>query len=130
MPVEHTCEGADRAPTVTWTGNTEERPLALVVRDADADGIVHWVVTDFDADAGTIDGSPSSPGTVRPNGFGVAAWTGPCPPDDLDHRYVFTLYELDDPLVATPDSEATALVNDLERLHTSAATTLATYTRA
>lgn len=130
LPVVHTCDGADRPPAMLWTGNTDESPLALTVRDADADGIVHWLVTGLTASSGRIDGSPGQPGTQRPNGFGVTAWTGPCPPDDLEHRYVFTLYRLDEPLDLPAGTGAADVVDELERLHVEAATTLATYTAA
>ena len=127
LPVEHTCDGADRPPTLLWTGNADERPLALTVRDADADGIVHWLVTDLTASSGRLDGAPTQPGIQRPNGFGVEGWTGPCPADDLEHRYVFTLYRLDEALDLPATAGAAVVVQELERLHDDAATTLATY---
>jgi phosphatidylethanolamine-binding protein (PEBP) family uncharacterized protein len=130
IPVEHTCDGPDRPPTVTWSGNADRQALALVVRDADGDGAVHWLVTDLGGAAGTLDPSDPTAGTVRPNDFGVAGWTGPCPGDDLEHRYVFTLYALPVATRLPADVDADALVGVLEAEHRGAATLLGVYARA
>jgi hypothetical protein len=129
LPVEHTCDGADGPPTITWTGNEPERALALVVRDADADGAVHWLVTDLQGPSGMVDGTDTTVGTPRPNDFGIDGWTGPCPDDDLEHRYVFTLYPLPDSLRLPSDAEAATLVRLIEDENLGASTVLAVYSR-
>ena len=134
LPSEFTCDGSDETPSVSWSGNDETSALALVVRDADADGAVHWLVTDLRGPTGTVGGPAAdrsdTTGTVRPNGFGVAGWTGPCPSDDLDHRYVFALYSLAEPLLLDLETDASTVVGAIEADETGAATTLATYTRS
>lgn len=130
LPVDHTCDGAGRAPQVDWSGNVDDRPLALVVRDADAGGAVHWLVTDLAGPTGRVGGPGTGGGVERDNGFGEAGWTGPCPGDDLEHRYVFALYALGRPLPPDPALDATALVQAIEEDHVEAATTLAVYARS
>lgn len=126
LPTTVTCDGPGTAPTVSWTGNEDRRSLALVVRDVDAGGSVHWLVTDLSGPSGKVE--PSAAGT-RPNGFGETAWTAPCPGDGLEHRYVFALYALDEPLDLEDDAPAQAVVDRLEATHVDAATLLGTYAR-
>ena len=72
----------------------------LVVDDPDAGGFVHWLVLDMPPDhASLARGAGKAGGSVQQgtNGFGSAAWGGPCPPSG-DHHYRFTLYALAAPL--------------------------------
>jgi Raf kinase inhibitor-like YbhB/YbcL family protein len=99
IPRRYTCDGEDISPEVAWSaapGGT--RSLALIVRDPDAGGFVHWLAYDIPGSSnGTlptgISGGPSAPAQGR-NGFGRIGWGGPCPPSGT-HRYVFTLFALD-----------------------------------
>src|SRR5918995_277802 len=55
IPDEFTCVGDDVSPPLAWSGvpvGTVE--LALVVRDPDADGFVHWVVAGLPAATGGL----------------------------------------------------------------------------
>ena len=112
IPIEHTCDGDDRSPPLTWKGApAETAAYALVVHDPDAPrgDWVHWVVFDLPATtrslptgvprARTVDG-----GAQGTNDFGKIGWGGPCPPPGAAHRYVFELYALDAPLGLPPGS--------------------------
>jgi phosphatidylethanolamine-binding protein (PEBP) family uncharacterized protein len=115
MGGEYTCEGAGQPPPLTWTGTSPQAAeLALVVRDADADGAVHWLMTDIPPSADGIDGSAPAGATERQNDFGVAGWSPPCPPSGSHHRYVFVLYERTTPLEVT-GAEAPDIIAELER---------------
>jgi phosphatidylethanolamine-binding protein (PEBP) family uncharacterized protein len=129
MPIEHTCDGIDRHPGVSWVGNANDIDMALVVRDADGDGRVHYLVTDLSSASSTLDGSATDIGTPQRNDFGVTRWSGPCPDDDLDHRYVFALYQLPAPLDVPAGATPADIVAEIETVHTGASTVLATYTR-
>jgi Raf kinase inhibitor-like YbhB/YbcL family protein len=113
IPIEHTCDGDDRSPPLTWHGApAETAAYALVVHDPDAPrgDWVHWVVFDLPATtrslpngvprARTVDG-----GAQGTNDFGKLGWGGPCPPPGAAHRYVFELYALDAPLGLPPGSK-------------------------
>jgi Raf kinase inhibitor-like YbhB/YbcL family protein len=103
-----TCDGRNVSPALRWRGVPEEAvELALVVDDPDAPGgsFVHWVAyaippSTAGLDAGVPPGPVLSGGlTLRQglnDGSGVPGYTGPCPPGGVTHRYVFTLYALDE----------------------------------
>jgi Raf kinase inhibitor-like YbhB/YbcL family protein len=101
IPTEHTCEGADTPPPITWSGAPPgTKSFALVVDDPDAPDPaapkrtwVHYVVTNIPASASGID-SDHPEAIVGPNDWGKRAWGGPCPPIGR-HRYFFKVYALD-----------------------------------
>jgi Raf kinase inhibitor-like YbhB/YbcL family protein len=104
IPVEHTCDGADRSPALSWSGAPAgTRSFALVVHDPDAPSgdWVHWVLYDVPAERGDIPaGVPARPavegvGTQGMNDFRRVGWGGPCPPRGPAHRYRFRLLALD-----------------------------------
>jgi Raf kinase inhibitor-like YbhB/YbcL family protein len=100
IPDRHTCHGADRSPPLDWSGAPAgTRAFALIVDDPDASGWVHWVVVDLPATVTSLGDDAAR--TIRAvqgrTSWGTAGWRGPCPPAGT-HRYVFTLYALDEPL--------------------------------
>lgn len=112
IPAEHTCDGADTSPPVSWSGVPDGAvELALVVDDADAEGFVHALLAGIDpADGGIAEGAVPEGAVVGINDFGQTAWNGPCPPPgDGPHRYVFTLYALSAPSGATAGVTASEL---------------------
>jgi len=98
IPVEYTCDGEETSPPLAFTGvpaGTAE--LAVVVRDPDADGFVHWVIAGIPADADGLDEGALPSGAVEAdNGFDEPGWAGPCPPEG-NHTYEFTVYALGEP---------------------------------
>jgi len=95
IPDEFTCVGDDVSPPLAWSGVPADTvELALVVRDPDADGFVHWVVAGLPAATGGLaKGKPPAGATQALNDFGRAGWAGPCPPSDV-HHYDFRIYAL------------------------------------
>jgi Raf kinase inhibitor-like YbhB/YbcL family protein len=98
IPPEYTCVGDDVSPPLAWAGvpgGTAE--LALVVRDPDADGFIHWVIAGLPPDGtGLARGDPPSQAVQGLNDFGRQGWSGPCPPSGT-HNYDFRLYALAEP---------------------------------
>lgn len=94
IPAEHTCEGADVAPPVRWSGVPEQAvTLALTVLDLDAGGFVHWVAWGLDPALEELAAGSVPPGAAQAvNDFGQVGYGGPCPP--ASHRYAFTLLAL------------------------------------
>lgn len=115
IPPRYTCGGEDVSPPLDWVAAPPDAPLALVVRDSDADGFVHWVLAGIDASVHGLgeDGIPES-AVEAANGFGTTGWSGPCPTAGSGlHTYVFTLHALSEPLAlgpGTPGADAAALV--------------------
>jgi Raf kinase inhibitor-like YbhB/YbcL family protein len=104
IPKDCTCEGADRAPSLSWSGAPPgTKSFALIVDDPDAPDpaapthtYVHWVVYDMPPTTkGLVQMEPFPPGTRQgKNETGRTGYTGPCPPKGK-HRYFFKLYALD-----------------------------------
>ena len=104
IPVEHTCDGEDRSPALSWdTVPAGTQSIALIVDDPDAPGKtwVHWVIYNIPADStGLPPGVPKNKtlddGSLQgKNDFGRIGYNGPCPPPGKPHRYFFKVYALD-----------------------------------
>jgi len=116
IPKQHTCEGQDVSPALSWENvPPEAKSLVLIVDDPDAPDPaapkmtwVHWVLYNLPPD------SKGLPEAVTKEAFPVGTeegkndwkrtgYGGPCPPIGR-HRYFFKLYALDTLLtgLATP----------------------------
>lgn len=106
IPTEHTCEGDDVSPPLSWSDvPSGTKSFALVVDDPDAPDPaapkrvwVHWVVYDIPPSTTSL---PKGASTSLPDGaktgtndWGNKAWGGPCPPIGR-HRYFHKIYALD-----------------------------------
>ena len=129
IPRRFSCAGEDVSPPLEWT--VEGPPpagYALVVRDPDARGFVHWAVSGIPAEWSGLPEGAGEPGhgplAQGRNDFGRSGWGGPCPPSGT-HRYRFTLFALKAPLGSGPHS-----AEDIERADSLARDTLVgTYQR-
>jgi Raf kinase inhibitor-like YbhB/YbcL family protein len=105
LPADHTCYGDGTSPALHWSDvPADAQQLALVVRDRDADGFVHWLVTGIDP---TSDGFPQGgvpEGAVEQvNTTGSIGWQAPCPPAGGDrHVYELVLHVLTQPVDIDP----------------------------
>lgn len=111
IPVEHTCDGADRSPPLMWSDPPSgTRSVALIMDDPDAPGgsWVHWVLYNLPPESQELPAGvaqePTLPtGAVQGlNDFRRVGYGGPCPPPGSSHRYVTTLYALDGRLELPP----------------------------
>ena len=97
IPRKHTCDGADTSPPLRF-GNVPPGTveLALFVEDPDAPGgtFVHWLAWGLDPAHRELAEGQRAPVEGK-NGFGSRGYRGPCPPKGAAHRYVFTVYALD-----------------------------------
>ena len=103
IPRDHTCEGADLSPALTWSDvPVERRSLALVCEDPDAPRgtWIHWVLYNLPAESAELSPGvpqlPELPSGARQgrNDSGDIGYSGPCPPPGKPHRYYFRLYAL------------------------------------
>lgn len=112
IPREHTCDGDDLSPPLSWVGlppNT--RSLALIVDDPDAPDPaaprmtwVHWVLYNLPPSCSHLERGIRSARLPAGTREGLNDWKrtgygGPCPPIGR-HRYFHKLYALD---VLLPD---------------------------
>jgi Raf kinase inhibitor-like YbhB/YbcL family protein len=117
LPERFTCTGDGVSPPLSWTAIPPSIELALVVRDRDAEGYVHWIVTGIDpaisgfGEAGVPEGAVEQANTT-----GAIGWLPACPPaGDERHVYDFTLHSLDRPLdvdPALPAADVAALIEE------------------
>lgn len=112
IPARHTCDGDDVSPPLEWRDTPPEAgAFALIVRDPDARGFVHWVLTDIPNETTSLpEGRGDTIGIPGQNDFGRVGWGGPCPSSG-EHHYEFTLYALTAPLAL----EGTPTADDVER---------------
>ena len=104
IPREHTCDGADVAPPLEWSGAPAgTKSFVLIVDDPDAPDpkapkmtYVHWVLYDIPAAASRLPRGGKPPASAREgvNDWKRTGYGGPCPPIGR-HRYFFKLYALD-----------------------------------
>jgi Raf kinase inhibitor-like YbhB/YbcL family protein len=104
IPIDCSCDGADRSPPLAWSAAPEgTRALAVVVDDPDAlaGEVTHWLAYEIPpattalpegVDAATLGGEEGT------NSLGRAGYSGPCPPRQEMHRYEFHVFALDAPL--------------------------------
>ncbi len=104
IPVEFTCNGADKSPPLFWSALPEKtKSLALVVEDPDAPSgsWTHWILFNISPSITNLEINSTPEGALQAlNSWGNAKYQGPCPPLGA-HRYVFTLYALDKTLNLT-----------------------------
>jgi Raf kinase inhibitor-like YbhB/YbcL family protein len=131
IPSRYTCDGVDVSPPLSWSGIPDQAgAFALIARDPDASGFVHWVLTDIPADVTSLpDGQGDSVGIAGRNDFGRVGWGGPCPPSG-QHRYEFTLYALTAPLQLDGAPEADDVERSLGTNLVGEASLTAVYTRS
>lgn len=124
IPEQFTCRGAGVSPPLQWANlPAGVAELAIVVRDPDAGGFVHWVITGLSPTAGGIaeDGVPA--GSVEAlNQTGSVGWFGPCPPSGT-HTYQFRLYALSESPGVTQGQDAAAAAAQVENAPSLSSTT-------
>ena len=118
IPSRYTCEGANISPPLAIADvPAEARTLVLIMHDPDVPPRIrsdrnwdHWIVFNIPAATSQIAEGARPPGVLGKTTFGSAKYGGPCPPD-REHRYIFTLYALDGPLILNEG----AMKRDVER---------------
>ena len=101
LPMKYTCQGDNASPPLTIADIPPvTRSLALTLDDPDAPNgtFHHLIVWNIAPDTKTIGENEMPMGSVvGNNSAGLTGYAAPCPPSGT-HRYIFTLYALDEPL--------------------------------
>lgn len=134
LPKRYTCDGKEVSPPLEWANVPEgATELVLIVTDPDAPNkeFVHWIVGGLDpALAGLDKGQVPAHAVEGTNGFDEHGYGAPCPPEeDTPHRYVFTLYALDEPLSMEPGASLSEIRDSLEAAAVAQGRLVGTYTR-
>ncbi|HEY8088989.1 MAG TPA: YbhB/YbcL family Raf kinase inhibitor-like protein [Polyangiaceae bacterium] len=115
IPVDDSCDGADRSPQLTWSAPPEKtKAFAIVVEDPDAPGgdFTHWLVYDLPATLRALpEGADigAAGGVEGTSSFGRVGYDGPCPPRRELHLYQFRVLALDAPLGLRPGAPRDAV---------------------
>lgn len=119
IPVEFTCDGADRSPALSWSDPPPDtKSFTLVLSNLDATPpFIHWVLYDLPPDTRSLPAAiPPQPfldaGVQGKNDFGQYGYRGPCSPNQ--QRYVFKLYAVDTVLDLPPGVTSSDVMTALE----------------
>src|SRR5688572_20728291 len=105
--------GDDVAPTVEWEGWPDAQSYAITCYDPDAptgSGMWHWVLADIPAESRSVGPADESIVGVRAfqNDLGAEGYTGAAPPPGPAHRYAFTVWALNVPVLPAPPGSTNA----------------------
>ena len=115
IPKQFTCDGAGLSPALAWSAPPMgTRSIAIIVSDPDAPmgTFIHWVIYDLSADArGTPEGVAAREALPDGSRQGInsadeVGYYGPCPPGGSRHRYIFTVYAVDQTLSLPAQADA------------------------
>ena len=107
IPSQHTGEGVDTSPELSWSGAPDgTKAFAVICHDPDAPlvtpagtyGFVHWVLYNIPGSTtGLAEGSAEF--TKGKNDFGNEAYGGPMPPNGHGtHQYYYWILALNEPV--------------------------------
>lgn len=111
IPPRYTCAGQNVSPGLSWSGAPSgTAAFALIVIDPDAPSHtwVHWVAYNLPSARRNLPENVAKSKQVQAGGvqglndFNDVGYGGPCPPPGKPHRYVFTLYALNERLPLPP----------------------------
>ncbi|SKA64527.1 YbhB/YbcL family Raf kinase inhibitor-like protein [Desulfobaculum bizertense] len=140
IPIQFTCDASDFSPSLDWEDAPENAEgFALICEDPDAPGEspwVHWVLYGIPSVAfrlaAKIPRTAEHPSGLRQglNSWGRIGYNGPCPPENDDkHRYIFTLYALDNDISLAPEASKEQLLEAMEGHILDTAQVMCTYSR-
>jgi Raf kinase inhibitor-like YbhB/YbcL family protein len=115
IPVDYTCDGANRSPQLTWSAPPPgTQSFTVIVEDPDAPSgtFTHWIAYNISADTRALPEAvdPSTVGGVSGlNDFKRPGYGGPCPPQLEAHHYAFRVFALNAPLGGGPELSRDAI---------------------
>ena len=115
IPVDYTCDGADRSPQLTWSAPPPgTKSFAVVVEDPDASSgsFTQWIAYNISADTRALP-EAADPATLGGasglNDFKRPGYGGPCPPQLEIHHYAFRVFALNAQLDAGAEPNRDAM---------------------
>lgn len=133
IPIRHSCEGEDISPPLAFDVDIAGvGSLALIVDDPDAPRArpwVHWVLYNIPPSTTALPEGANAAvlgARVGTNDWQRTGWGGPCPPSG-EHRYLFTLYAIDQMLPALGQPTRTKLMRAMAEHVLGSAQLVGTY---
>jgi hypothetical protein len=124
IPIQHTGEGENLSPPLSWTEPPAETvELLLICDDPDAPSgtFTHWLAWGMDPDVRELpEGVPTTETVASPalvqgtNSAGKVGYYGPLPPPGPEHRYQFYLYALTEASELEPGADKAAVAAQVE----------------
>jgi Raf kinase inhibitor-like YbhB/YbcL family protein len=110
IPVQYTCDGAGKAPTLSWTKvPADTKSIAILVDDPDAERgpFTHLLATNIPSTQTSLDlgGAAPAGASIMRNDTESEGYLAPCPENGL-HHYHFRVYALDAPVRRAPVTRA------------------------
>lgn len=108
--------GQNLRPDLKWSDlPPQTKSLAISIYDPDAptgSGFWHWIATDIPKTLTELPSKAPLPAPSRQwaNDNGINSYSGPCPPPNRVHRYIFTLHALGVEKLALADQATSAQV--------------------
>jgi Raf kinase inhibitor-like YbhB/YbcL family protein len=115
IPVDYTCDGADRSPQITWSAPPPgTKSFAVMAEDPDAASgtFTHWIVYNISADTRALPEAVDPAtlgGSSGLNDFKRPGYGGPCPPQLEIHHYAFRVFALNAQLGGGPEPNRDAI---------------------
>ena len=115
IPVDDSCDGADRSPQLTWSAPPPgTKSFAVVVEDPDASSgsFTQWIAYNLSADTRSLPEAADAAtrgGASGLNDFKRPGYGGPCPPRLEIHHYAFRVFALNAQLDAGAEPNRDAM---------------------
>ncbi|MHA1186865.1 MAG: YbhB/YbcL family Raf kinase inhibitor-like protein [Candidatus Heimdallarchaeota archaeon] len=118
MPAKYTCQGENIHPPLKISQVPKKaKSLVLIMEDPDTPiklTFTHWVVCHLEPKTKIIkENDPFENAIVGRNGAFQNKYMGPCPPWGK-HRYIFTLFALDEKLPFTTKTRKRKLLKEIQ----------------
>ncbi len=134
IPRQHTGEGDDVSPALSWEGVPEgTAELALICDDPDAPTPtpwVHWVLYGIPADCSGLAEGENGGAVEGSTSWGAPGYRGPMPPPGHGvHRYFFKIFALEQKVELGPGATKEALLDAIQKHVMTKAELVGTYER-
>ena len=120
IPTKYTCDGKNISPHLAWTKPpAKTKSFALITTGNDIPGKTsyHWIIYNIPEATKTLpeDVKLSSGMQIAKNSWDMENYRGPCGPRGSTLVYIFTLYALDSKLQLPPHTDATGVLNAMQK---------------
>lgn len=131
IDARYTCDGPDVSPPLAWTpGPDGTAAYAVVMTNLDDPDYVHWVMTNIDPTATSIQEGRVPAGAISGmNDAEAVGYAPPCPPAGTMQRFSVSVYALNAMLALNDGVMGTEMMDAIEAATLTVATSYFTVSR-